>query len=271
MKASEYNQFSEELVRKLQPNDRVSYRVLNVRPDPDNYDKLIFPAALQIPSTDEIYDKFKKEFVKIAAIERTDNDGNPIFLNIVFTANNFGFLFLNGNNPVHQKIYQYIELCNFNQSNKSANEEVEKYFQRIDTKKDAERERELRREIVAAVNLALELDDAKAKDTAMALGIDAESIEEIRNLLEDYAEENPVEFMAIAKRASLEFEGVIKAAIRKGIISQDISSQTFNWVSTGKEIYKYKKSPNKNYIKELADYLQENNPEELKAIETRLG
>jgi hypothetical protein len=39
MKASEYNQFSEELVRKLQPNDRVSYRVLNVRPDPDNYDK----------------------------------------------------------------------------------------------------------------------------------------------------------------------------------------------------------------------------------------
>jgi hypothetical protein len=45
----------------------------------------------------------------------------------------------------------------------------------------------------------------------------------------------------------------------------------FEWADTEKEIFKYKKAPNKNYIKELADYLEENNPDELNAIKTRLG
>lgn len=271
MKAVDYNQFSDSLVRKLKPDERASYRVLGVKPDPDNYGKFLMPAALQIPSTDIVYDEKKQTFVTIAAIERVDNEGNPVFLNIVFSSNNFGYLMLSGNNPTHQKIYQYLEICNYNQSNKKANEDNEKFFYRVDTKKEAIEDRAMRKLIVKAVNLAIELEDNKAKEAASALGIEAESIEEIRNLLEDYAEENPEEFMKVSQRASLEYESVIKNALRKNIITQDLNSQTFVWTETGKEIYKYKKVPNKNYIKELADYLSENNPSELKAIETRLG
>jgi hypothetical protein len=129
----------------------------------------------------------------------------------------------------------------------------------------------MRKLIVKAMNLALEMDDKKAKEVAMALGIDAESIDEIRNELEDYAGENPAEFLEVAERATIEVESLLKEAIKKGIILNNSNAQVFEWAETHKEIYKYKKSPNKNYVKELADYLEENNPDELNAIKTRLG
>jgi hypothetical protein len=271
MKVDQYNQFSPSMKKMLKPDERASYRVLNVRPDPDNYGKFLIPAAYQIPSTDVVFDKTKGEFITIAAIERQNQEGNAEFLNIVFTAANLGYLFLNGNNPTHQKIYQFLELCNYNESNKDKNPDVDPMFYRVDTQKEAKQERANRKLIVKAVNIALELDDARVKEVAMALGIEAESIEEVRNQLEDYAEYSPEDFMAIVERASLGAESVLKEAVKRGIIKNNVNSQVFEWTDTEKEIYKYKKAVNKNYFKELADYLEENNPDELNAIKTRLG
>lgn len=274
MKATDFNNLSPQMIRKLKPNERAIYRVNNVRPDPDNPGKFLMPSALQIRPIDNILDKGTSEFVPIAAIERTDIDGNPTFINIVFNATNLGYLFLNGNNPVHQKIYQFVELCNWNESNPDRitdDPEIEVLFSRIDAVKEAKVERSLRKTIVKAVNMAIEMEDVKAREVAMALGIDGETIDEIRNLLEDYAEDSPEEFVQVAERASLEYESLIKEAIKRGIINNNINSQVFEWAETKKEILKYKKGPGKNYIKELADYLQENNPDELNAIKTRLG
>jgi DNA-dependent RNA polymerase auxiliary subunit epsilon len=271
MKASDFNLLSEKMVRKLKPNERATYRVLNVRPDPDNPGRFLMPAALQIPSTDIIYDKGKEDFVPIAAIERTDLEGNPVFINIVFTASNAGYLFLNGSNAVHQKIYQYIEICNYNESNPDRNEEFETFFSRIDAVKEAKTERNLRKLIVKAVNLALDLDDTKAREVALALGIDAESTEELRNELEDYAGDYPEEFLEVVERASLANETALKDAVKKNIIKNDVNASCFKWVETGKVIFTYTKGKDKNYFKELADHLLETNPDELEAIKSRLG
>lgn len=274
MKAVDYNKLSTKMERKLAPNERATYRVKGVRPDPDNYGKFLMPSALQIPSVDIIFDKETKEFVTIAAIERSDTDGNAVFLNIVFSAGNFGYLFLDGKNPTHQKIYQFLELCNYNESNPDRNDEngeKEVQFFRVDTKKEAIKERSERKLIVKAMNLALEMDDKKAKEVAMALGIPSEDIDEIRNDIEAYAEDNPADFLDVAERATVEVESLLKEAIKKGIIVNNTNAQVFEWAETHKEIFKYKKSPNKNYVKELADYLEENNPDELSAIKTRLG
>jgi len=272
MKASDFNHLPEKMIKKLRPDERAIYRVNNVRPDPDNPGKFLMPSVITVRPVDSVLNKETGNFIDIAAIERVDIDGTPSFISIAFSASNMGYLFLNGNNPVHQKIYQYLELCNYNSSNPDRNSDThEDIFHRVDAQKEAKVERSLRKLIVKAVNMALEMDDSKAKEVAMALGIDGESTEEIRNALEDYAEENPEEFMEVTERASLEYESLIKEAIKKGIINNNINSQTFEWAETKKEILKYKKSPGKNYIKELADYLQENNPDELNAIKTRLG
>lgn len=271
MKASEYNQVSASLTKKLKPNERVVYRILNVKEDPDNYNKYIIPAALQIPSTDIIWDELKQDFVTIACIQRTKNDGDPIFESIIFEGRNMGYIFLNGNNPADQKMYQFMEMCNFNQSNERRNTQIEPLFHRIDTKKDAINERALRKLIVKAVNKALDLDDQTAKEVAYALGIDASSIDEIRNLLEDYAGDNPEEFLLVVDRASISTEAVLKEAIKQNYIKNNINASQFEWTETGKEIYKYKKAAGKNYVRELAEYLEETNPDELLAIKTRLG
>ena len=274
MKASDFNNLSDKMIRKLAPNERAIYRVLNVRPDPDNPGKFLMPSALQIRPIDTILDKGTNEFVTIAAIERTDIDGNPSFISIVFTAANMGYLFLNGNNPVHQKIYQFLELCNYNESNPDRikdDPEIEVLFSRIDAQKEAKTERNLRKLIVKAVNLALDLDDKKAKEVALALGIDAESNDELRNELEDYAGDYPEEFLEVVERASLANESGLKDAVKKNIIKNDVNASCFKWVETGKVIFTYTKGKDKNYFKELADHLLETNPDELEAIKSRLG
>jgi hypothetical protein len=271
MKASEYNLFSSTMSRRLKPNERATYRILNVKPDPDNYNKFIIPAALQIPSTDIIWDESKKDFVTIACIQRTKNDGDPIFESIIFEGRNMGYVFLNGNNPADQRMFQFMELCNYNLSNESRNQEVEPLFQRIDTKKDAINERAMRKLIVKAVNKALDLDDQTAKEVASALGIDASSIEEIRNSLEDYAGDCPEDFLEVLERASISTEASLKEAIKQGYIKNNTAASQFEWSETGKEIFKYKKAAGKNYVRELAEYLEENNPDEIQSIKTRLG
>jgi hypothetical protein len=271
MKAEKYNLYSDSMVRKLKQDERATYRVTNIREDPDNYGRYLVPAALQIPSTDVIFDKDKNDFITIAAIERQDNEGNPVFINIVFSSSNIGHLFLVGSNPVHQKIYQYLEICNYNDSNPNRNQDAEVFFRRLDAQKEAKQERLNRRLIVRASNMALELDDKRVKEVALALGIDAESLEEIRNYVEDYAENDPEEFIQVVERSSLEKESILKEAVKQGIIRNNVNSQVFEWVDTAKEIMKYKKAPNKNYFKELADYLEETNPDELNAIKSRLG
>lgn len=271
MEAKLYNQLSQSLERKLKRNERAVYRVLNVRQDPDNYGKFLIPAALQIPSTDTIYDKDKDDYVPIAFIERTKIDGSAVFGDIIFTGQNMGYLFLNGGNASHQKIYQYIEVCNFNASNPNRDTSVEALFERIDSKKEAINERAMRKLIVKAVNLALEFDDKRAVEIAAALGIEGESIEETRNALEDYAGDNPEEFLEVAERASVEVEKLLKDAIKKGIIVNNVNASRFEWAETKKLIHQYKKSVGKNYIKELAETLEENNPDELKAILSRVS
>lgn len=271
MKANEYNQYSAQYVKKLKPNERAVYRILNVKEDPDNYGKYIIPSALQIPSTDMIYDKIKDDFIPIACIERTKNDGDPDFANIVFMSQTMGYIFLNGNNSLHQKMYQYMELCNYNGSNKERNTQEDVLFQRIDAKKDAMEEREMRRKIFDAVSKALLLDDKQANDVANSLGFRGGSMEEVRNYLEDYATDNPEEFLTLVDRASLSTESMLREAVKAGFIRNNINASKFEWSDTKTEIFKYKKAPNKNYFKELAEHLEENNPDVLEAISTRLG
>lgn len=271
MEAKLYNQFSPSMERKLKRNERAVYRVLNVREDPDNWGKFLIPAALQIPSTDTVYDKEKDDYTPIAFIERTKIDGSAIFGDIIFTGQNMGYLFLNGNNAAHQKMYQYIELSNYNASNPNRDTSVEPLFERIDSKKEAINEREIRKLIVKAVNFALELDDKRATEVAAALGIDGESIEETRNSLEDYATDHPEDFLEVAERATVEVEKLLKDAVKKGIIKNNVNASRFEWAETKKVIHQYKKSVGKNYIKELAETLEENNPDELQAIISRVS
>jgi len=272
MKASDFNHLPEKMIKKLKPNERATYRVNNVRPDPDNPGKFLMPSVITVRPVDSVLDKETGNFIDIAAIERVDIDGNPSFITIAFNASSMGYLFLDGGNPVHQKIYQYLELCGYNSSNPDRNPNThEDIFHRVDAQKEAKTERNLRKLIVKAVNLALELDDKKAREVALALGIDADSTDELRNELEDYAGDYPEEFLEVVERASLANETALKDAVKKNIIKNDINASCFKWVETGKVLFTYTKGKDKNYFKELADHLLETNPDELEAIKSRLG
>lgn len=270
MKVEDFNNFSEKLVRKLDKNERAVYRVLNVREDPDNYGKFIMPAALTVPPTDMIWDKFQDKFVPIASIERQDLQGNAVFQDIVFTSASLGYIVLNGSNHSHQKMYQFLELCNYNESNPDRNEEYEALFKRVDAKKEAKKEREIRKKIVEAMNKAYDLDDSMIKNVGMALGIQDDSVEVVRNEVENYIEEDPEEFLRVLERASLSNEAILKEAIKQGVIRNNVQEGQFEWTDTEKVIHKYTKKVGKDYIRELAEVLSKQNPDELVAITTRI-
>ena len=279
MKFNEYNKFSKQYEKVLKPGEYATYRLLNIKEnDPDNPGKPLIPAAVMIPSTDKIYDKKVEDFVDIAFLDRPDKDGEAEFGNIVFTRAGLGILHLNGNNAMHRKMYQFMEICNFNASNEDRNpQEGEPIFYKVDAKREAKEERTLRRLVVSAVNRAMEMKDDKIMETALALGLNVSGIEEARNKVEEFAEMDPEEFFELIQRASLEAESILKKAMQEGIIRNNINACQFEWIPIGEEpvkvIHTYTKSTDRkfDYIKDFAESLLETNPDELKAIKSRLG
>ena len=95
--------------------------------------------------------------------------------------------------------------------------------------------------------------------------------------VEEFAEMDPEEFFVLIQRASLEAESILKKAMQEGIIRNNINACQFEWIPIADEpmkvIHTYTKSKDHkfDYIKDFAESLLETNPDELKAIKSRLG
>jgi len=271
MKAELYNKYSKELVRKIPRGSTVMYKLADIKPDPDNEGRFLIPAYQNVPSTDEIYDPNTDEYLPIAYITNVKADGEAILGEINFTRAGAGCLILNGNNPIHQKMYQYLELSNYNHSNENRATTVTAFFKKADVKADAKIEREERKMILLAMQKADELSVDDVKFVASSLGMRLnKSEEELRNDVEEYAEYNAEDFLNITLQQTNRTESLVREAVDLRIISHNQKSAKFVWRESKKDIFTYKKKIGVKPFYEIAEYLQTENQEELEAIESRV-
>lgn len=269
MRADYYNKISSKLEKKLNRNETVTYRILNIRPDDENPGGFLMPYSVNVPSTDSVYDPGTDEWVDIAIINQVRADGEAVLGDISFEKSNAGTLTLKGSNPAHQKIYQYLEICNFNKSNPNRATSKMAIFKKIDSKSDAEQERRDRLTYLEALNRAAALSDEDMRYVASSLGIKLRGTNvEIRNKVEEFAEEHPEDFLAVIEQQTNRTESLIHEAVDLGIITHNGRSGKFAWTDSEEEIFEYKKRVGTKAFYEFAEYLQTKDAEQLQAIET---
>lgn len=269
MRADYYNKISSKLEKKLNRNETVTYRILNIRPDDENPGGFLMPYSVNVPSTDSVYDPGTDEWVDIAIINQVRADGEAVLGDISFEKSNAGTLTLKGSNPAHQKIYQYLEICNFNKSNPNRATSKMAIFKKIDSKSDAEQERRDRLTYLEALNRAAALSDEDMRYVASSLGIKLRGTNvEIRNKVEEFAEEHPEDFLAVIEQQTNRTESLIHEAVDLGIITHNGRSGKFAWTESEEEIFEYKKRVGTKAFYEFAEYLQTKDAEQLQAIET---
>ena len=271
MKSKNYNNIPDSLIKKLGRNETAVYRLLNIKPDPDNPNRWIIPSARQIRPTDSAYCPEDDNFYDIAFISRVTAKGEEEFGDIVFFATAGGTIRLNGKRKQDRELYQFLELCNYNTSNPNRVDTYEEIFYRLDKEADADEEIVDRRVVVDALNKALNMSDAEIKTTAGALGVSlSDPIKVIRNEVESYAGENPDEFIKIASQQTNSLETMVREAVDLGIVQHDAKSGKFVWSKSKKTIYTYKKKIGVKPFAELAEYLLTEDKKERQALETRV-
>lgn len=271
MKAKLYNKIPQSLIKKIPKGKTVVFRLSNIKEDYDNPGQFLIPLNKNLPPTDEIYNPESDEFLPIAYITGVSANGEAKFGQILFQKVNGGCVMLNSNNPDHQKMYQYMSLSNYNNSNPNRSESFHAWFELVDNKQEAQQSRAERKIILKALRAADELEFAQVKSIASSLGHRLDkSEEELRDLVEDFAEYEPETFLNLVEQQTNEIEADIREAIDLQILKHSKSSAKFVWVDTKEEVFTYKKKIGVKPYTEFADYLLTENKEVYDAIKKRL-
>lgn len=271
MKASYYNNLPKALVKSLKKDEIVMYRLTEIKPDPHNEGRQLMPASMNVPPSDEVYDEKSETYIPIAYITKVDPNGEAVFGDITFEARNAGFIILKGSNPSHAKIYQYLELSNYNASNKNRATGKSAFFKRVDEEADAKAKRETRRADFEAMDTAINMTSEDVNFVASALGMNMKYSEAVlRNQIEEYAQKNPKKFLAVASQKTNKVEALLREAVKLKILRHSADSSKFGWSDKAEALFTYKKTTGSKPYREFAEHLQANDSDTLSAIEVRV-
>jgi hypothetical protein len=205
----------------LKRGQRATYELIGIKEDPLSTDgRLEIPFMFGIPTTDRIVGD-GDEVIDIAYISNYTHGNVPQFGEIVFTKAQAGTITLDGGRPEDMKMYEYLELCNYNASNPARDTSVHALFKRQDYKKDKADERARRSLLVDALTASKKLTAVETRKLAVALNIAAEDQDEIAIRIEEFAEKNPTKFLAMLENADLSIMEVADAASKAGLILVD--------------------------------------------------
>ena len=155
-------------------------------------------------------------------------NGEAKFGNIFFQKVNGGCLLLKSSNPQHQKMYQYLELCNWNRSNENRSIDYPTWFEKVDDQEEAKTSRIERKIILNALKTADALDFSQVRTIAAMLGLKLnQSEDELRDLVEDYAGYEPEKFLSMVEQQTNSAEADIREAVDLQILKHNKSSAKF--------------------------------------------
>ena len=208
-------------VTPLKRGQKVTYELVNIGIDPLSTDQRPeIPFMLGVPTRDRILDN-DDNVVDIAYITNYTHGDQPQFGEITFTKAMGGTITLSGDRPEEKRMYEYMELCNYNASNPKRDTSVNPIFKRQDYKKDKADERSRRNLLVDALTASKKLTAVETRRLAVALNITAEDADEVSIRIEEFAEKNPAKFLAMLENADLSIMEVADAAQKAGLILVD--------------------------------------------------
>jgi hypothetical protein len=240
-------------IKPLGKNDSVTYRIIGAY-DPAR-PKFFGGRTLVLPPTDTVQCPKYDEPFDIAYIKSIGEGGVPVIGEIIFKDNEGSRLTLYGNRVDHQKMYRYIEMCNYLVDNPFRDISKEAKIERESLEKDRQIKRTKRQVKEAAYKLIESMSESEVLDFIRANRLpDTGSHDSRVQYLEDLAETDPMIFAKGVATSEVNIDKMIDEAEEAKIIVYDKVKREWQ-LSDGKRIIAVKKGFNINPKNELSGFL----------------
>jgi hypothetical protein len=261
-KVGNFNDLSPKVFPKLPPRGTiVTYRFLQTFDDPfAETDEPIYKAVVQIPSLSICFDPEKNDWVEVGLVNGVELDGTPTSSRIRRVwhrvQENAGTLTLTIGKSEDDELYQYLEVASFNLSNPNRDENVQPMLEKVDYEAEA---REARNEIKAKLEAVKKASSIESKDLpryASILGYDInDTEEELRFNIENFAIEDPFDFLDRMDDTSFEIDSYISLALDKKIVFISHDDNRLKWSDTKGEIVKTPDTEMESVISAYTNYV----------------
>ena len=216
-------------VTPLKKGQRVIYELIDIKDNPlaVNRKEPELPFIKGVPAKDQIIvnNNGEQEVVDIAFIESFRQGGEPVFGKIQFRKAQAGAIILSGDKASDLKQYEYMERCNFNESNPNRNKSVIPVFKRRNYQEELKKDRIRRKDLRDALNMVEEMTDVELRKFAVALKVTGEDDDEIRTKIEQWAEKNPEKFLAMTENRDLSIMSILDVAKKKKMITVEMQGR----------------------------------------------
>lgn len=227
----------EEIIDEIKiPKKPVVFKLVDL---PTRGGKEIIPNARWVPNQDRVLIK-NKEY-QIGFLIGKNTDGTERFGDIWFEGRHMGRLTLMPKDRLqHRNLYQYLMLCNYNESNPDRDQSVQPIFKIENSQEDARKEISKIERDNTAREAAIKLDKKQVRELSEYFGFDATQHPDVLQLkLIKQADKKPESFMealTYVTKSGVHLESV-RRGIRHDVIHLDKRGHKWRWKST-KEIFR---------------------------------
>lgn len=250
--------------KKLEIGQVARYQLLNGNPNPNPDARktvpVVYPSITQIPTRDRIFDPNSKEYVDIAVVENYDLKDGVITPKVFYVkGTEYGIFACTGGNYEDEELYEFLELSNYNQSNKNRNAAVEPRYKRIDEIGDSKVRSKKRSALKEALTYAGNLTNGEVKDFAASMNWnESEPIEILRDKIEDFAEKTPEEFVKHVEDKDKEVKTIIKKALTAGVILYNAAEHKIVLSGNKHTLIKMDRVDGVDHLTQAAEYVMHN-------------
>lgn len=246
MRSEHYNNYPKWLENELKEKFKkpVAFRLVNLKDDEDNPGKTLYPAYRNISFKDHVKivsPEGETEYIYIAYITGTQADGAAnVGRDIAWGAFNQGTMILDPSRAKDRLKFNYLYLSNFNASNPNRDTNVDPVYELVNSEEKARLSREQRKVSREAIIIAAGLSDEQTSDIFSVVDSrnpKSVTIEEQHDVVEQYAEDHPENFMKVYKSRTTQMISLIDEAIKAKVIQNDKKNSIF--VLQGKTILEY--------------------------------
>lgn len=257
-----YNDFSDELKKLIalpKKGTQISYRFLDIYEDPMS-GQSYYKAKLKIPPFSKCFDPGKNEWVEIGLVSGVDQFGNPIPNRVrrvwASPQENAGMLHITIGNSQDDELFQYLELASFNAANPNRDEEVHSILERVNFEAEAKENRQALRMKRDALIKAAALSKEEVYNLTLLLGYDTElSEEEMRFNIEDYAENEPEDFMERINDKQVGIKALVAQAIVLDVAYVSVEESKLKWTDSDGDIMKLADLEDDMVYEQFADFI----------------
>lgn len=266
--------------KRLAIGQVVQFRLLSGKLNPDVEERrkreTLWVQSDCIVGKDRIRDPFSEKLVDIAVVKSIDKEGNVVPEKLYIPARDTnGFITIVGGNVSQEKFYEFLLICNENESNLHRDKNIQAKFKLIDAAKESKEKNRQFDVLTDMLQLVKDLSKAEMVEIASAYGWDRHSDEDvIKQRLREIVVKDAEGFKKIVgNKSDLSIKAIINEALSDNVVTYAPLENKYTFTKTDEVICTLTRSESVDSKDQFLEWLKTNNAGKavLKNIKTQLS